>query len=120
MTIEKNDDYIKKSWMLEEIEHDLGCFDIRNANAVDMFVRLREVVRMILAAPKQDVEKVVRCGKCKHWHRETAYCELHSYFHDQEGLCCSPAESPNWTMWDENDFCSDGELTTAGGSENAG
>lgn len=61
--------------------------------------------------------QIVRCGECKHWHRETGYCELHSYFHDSDGLCCSPAESQEWTMWDENDFCSDGEKENSNGKK---
>lgn len=60
------------------------------------------------------------CGECDHWHEETAYCDQNSYFVDEEGLCCSPAESPNWTMWDKEEFCSrfvrrqeDGKRTAA-------
>ncbi len=59
-------------------------------------------------APAIDAVPVVRCKECKHWHEETSYCEKHSYFIDSEGVSCSPAESPNWTMWDADDFCSDG------------
>ena len=117
MTIEKNDDCIKRSWLLQEIEHDLGCYDIRKASASTMFIKLGEVVKMILAAPKEEVVKVVHCGVCKHWHRETGYCGLHSYFHDSTGLCCSPAESQEWTMWDENGFCSDGEKEESSGKK---
>ena len=47
MTIEKNDDCIKRSWLLQEIEHDLGCYDIRKASASTMFIKLGEVVKMI-------------------------------------------------------------------------
>jgi len=94
MTIEKNDDYIKRSWALQESEHDLRCHDISRSTEKSLFVNLGDVVRMLLAAPKENVVPVVRCGECKHWHRETGYCELHSYFHDSEGLCCSPSESP--------------------------
>lgn len=53
--------------------------------------------------------EVVRCGECKHYHAETGYCNEHSHFIDSEGMSCSPAESPNWTMFGENDFCSYGE-----------
>ncbi len=109
MTIEKNDDYIKRSWALQEIEHDLRCHDISRSTEKSLFVNLGDVVRMLLAAPKENVVPVVRCGECKHWHQETGYCELHSYFHDSDNLSCSPAESSSWTMWDEKDFCSDGE-----------
>lgn len=54
-------------------------------------------------------KKLVPCGECKHYHEETGNCELNSYFVDDEGLCCSPAESPCWTMWDKSEFCSRGE-----------
>lgn len=56
-----------------------------------------------------DAVPVVRCKDCKLWHEETGFCEKHSFFIDSDGVCCSPAESPNWTMTDPNDFCSYGE-----------
>lgn len=56
-----------------------------------------------------DVVEVVRCRDCKHWHESTGYCEKHSYFIGADGMSCSPAESPTWTPWDEDDFCSDGQ-----------
>lgn len=51
-------------------------------------------------------KKIGCCGECKHWEEQIAYCELNSYFVDHEGLCCSPAESPNWTMWEKTEYCS--------------
>ena len=59
--------------------------------------------------PTVDAVPVVRCRECKHWHEETGFCEKHSYFVDGDGVCCSPADSPNWTMFDPDDFCSYGE-----------
>lgn len=59
--------------------------------------------------PIVDSVKVVRCMECKNWHEETGFCEKHSYFVDRDGVCCSPADSPNWTMFDPDDFCSYGE-----------
>lgn len=56
-----------------------------------------------------DAVPVVLCKDCKLWHEETGFCEKHSFFIDSDGVCCSPAESPNWTMTDPNDFCSYGE-----------
>ena len=56
-----------------------------------------------------DVEVVVRCRECKLWHEETGFCEKNSYFVDGDGVCCSPADSPNWTMFNPDDFCSYGE-----------
>ena len=64
MTIEKNDDCIKRSWLLSEIEHDLGCYDFEQASAQSMYIRLGDVVKMILAAPKEDLMPVVRCKDC--------------------------------------------------------
>ena len=59
--------------------------------------------------PTIDAVPVVLCKDCKLWHEETGFCEKHSFFIDSDGVCCSPAESPNWTMTDPNDFCSYGE-----------
>lgn len=61
-------------------------------------------------------KKLGSCGECKHWEEQIAYCELNSYFVDHEGLCCSPAESPNWTMWDKEEFCSRFERRADDGS----
>ena len=63
----------------------------------------------VFNAPTVDAVEVVRCLECKHWHEETGFCEKHSYFVDCDGVCCSPADSPNWTMFDPDDFCSYGE-----------
>lgn len=60
-------------------------------------------------SPIIDIEKIVRCKDCKHYHQSTGFCEENSYFYDDEGLSCSPAESPNWTMFSDDDFCSYGE-----------
>lgn len=64
-----------------------------------------DILEEIIEEWKQ-FKKLGSCGECTHWHEETAYCELNSYFVDHDGLCCSPAESPNWTMWNANEFCS--------------
>ncbi|MBR3972888.1 MAG: hypothetical protein IKJ99_02910 [Oscillospiraceae bacterium] len=61
-------------------------------------------------------KKLGSCGECKHWEEQIAYCELNSYFVDHEGLCCSPAESPNWTMWEKEEFCSRFERRTEDGN----
>lgn len=54
MKIEKNDDLIPRSWLLQEIEHDLGCFEIEKflQKKAPLYVDLGDIVRMILAAPK--------------------------------------------------------------------
>lgn len=59
--------------------------------------------------PDADVEEVVRCKECKHWHKETGWCAEHSFFIDADGEFCHPWESANWKMFDDNDFCSYGE-----------
>ena len=51
----------------------------------------------------------VLCRDCKYWHESTGYCDQHSYFVGADGMSCSPAESPCWTTWDADDFCSYGE-----------
>ena len=96
--------------VIKELEELAGSLKGEFPSATSMI----EIMKNILLGHSVDAVPVVCCGECKHWHRETAYCELHSYFHDHEGLCCSPAESPNWTMWDEKDFCSDGERINEG------
>lgn len=53
--------------------------------------------------------EVIPCKECKHYHEETCYCELNSYFVDSDGMCCSPAESPNWEMWEPDETCSRAE-----------
>lgn len=63
-------------------------------------------------------KKIGHCGECQHWHEETSYCELNSYFMDSEGLCCSPAESPSWMMWEKEEFCSRFERRTDDGKGN--
>ena len=52
---------------------------------------------------------VVHCKECKNWHKDTCWCDKHSHFIDSDGEFCHPWESSNWKMFDENDFCSDGE-----------
>lgn len=65
--------------------------------------------RVIDRQPTVAAVPVVRCRECKLWHEETGFCEKNSYFVDGDGVCCSPADSPNWTMFNPDDFCSYGE-----------
>lgn len=58
---------------------------------------------------ESDVTSVIRCWRCKFWHRETGWCDHHSYFIDSEGGPCRPDESCDWKMFDENYFCADGK-----------
>lgn len=53
--------------------------------------------------------EIIPCRECRHYHEETGYCELNSYFVDSDGLCCSPADSPNWEMWQPDETCSRAE-----------
>ena len=64
----------------------------------------------IINEPAADVVEVVRCKDCKYWHESTGFCLKNSYFIDSNEISCSPLESPTWTMWGENDFCSNGEM----------
>lgn len=61
------------------------------------------------------LDSIVQCRGCKHYHAETGYCDENSFFCDSEGMSCSHAESPNWTVWEENDWCSKGERKTGEG-----
>ena len=84
----------------------------RNPNAFNDPERAygwNDLLKILEAAPTVDAVEVVRCKDCKHWHEGTGFCEKHSYFVDCDGVCCSPSDSPNWTMFDPDDFCSYGE-----------
>lgn len=56
-----------------------------------------------------DLVPVVRCRECKHYHTGTGWCDQLSYFQTPNGEPCSPAESMEWKMFQENDFCSMGQ-----------
>ena len=58
---------------------------------------------------KLEAVPVVHCKECKNWHKDIGWCDKHSHFIDSDGSFCHPWESSNWKMFDENDFCSDGE-----------
>lgn len=67
---------------------------------------LREVLE---DTPTADVESVVRCRDCKFYNKKTGFCLNHSYFKDSDGMSCSPADSPDFTFFNEDDFCSRGK-----------
>ena len=52
MKIEKNGELIERDWLLQELEHDLSCFQTGNKNPETLYVHLGDVVRMVLAAPR--------------------------------------------------------------------
>ena len=66
-------------------------------------------VEDIESMPTVDSVKVVRCKDCKHWHKETGWCNHHSHFIGSEGEACHPWESNDWKMLNADDFCSYGE-----------
>lgn len=53
----------------------------------------------IANAPTVDAVEVVRCRECKHWHKETLFCDYMPYGEAQERV-----------NWYADDFCSYGEL----------
>jgi hypothetical protein len=95
--MEKEKRLIDANWILGEIEHDLGCYEIGKMEKGDaLFVDLRDVVRMVCASPTVDAVEVTRCKDCGNAKK---YCG---------GLYCKFYEQ---TM-DEDDFCSHGERRT--------
>ena len=58
---------------------------------------------------KLDNVPVVHCKECKNWHKDIGWCDKHSHFINSDGSFCRPWESNDWKMFNENDFCSDGE-----------
>lgn len=53
------------------------------------------------------------CRECKHYHAGTGWCDQLSYFQTSDGEPCSPAESTDWKMFQENDYCSIGQRKEA-------
>lgn len=52
----------------------------------------------IANAPTIDAVEVARCRECKHWHKETLFCDYMPYGEAQERV-----------NWYADDFCSYGE-----------
>ena len=52
----------------------------------------------ITNAPTVDAVEVVRCRDCKHWHKETLFCDYMPY-----------GEAHERVNWYADDFCSYGE-----------
>ena len=95
-------EYIDKDKLLNDIEY----IDISNCtNIDDIFI---EVERTIDEQPDADVVEVVKCKDCKYYDKATGFCLNHSYFKDSEGMSCSPADSRDFTFFNEDDFCSYG------------
>lgn len=69
--------------------------------------------RMFDSLPTIDAVPVVRCRECKYYHADTGWCDQLSYFQTSDGEPCSPAESMDWKMFQENDYCSMGQRKEA-------
>ena len=69
--------------------------------------------RIFDSLPTIDAVPVVRCRECKHYHSDTGWCDQLSYFQTSDGEPCSPAESMDWKMFQENDYCSMGQRKKA-------
>ena len=54
--------------------------------------------KQIANAPRINAVEVVRCRECKHWHKETLFCDYMPYGEAQERV-----------NWYADDFCSYGE-----------
>ena len=102
-------EYIEREALMEQLgKKKAGIADKRYTEGFnDALMRFRSMVHSAKAA---DVVEVVRCKDCKYWHESTWFCSKNSYFIDSNEISCSPLESPTWTMWGENDFCSNGEM----------
>ena len=72
----------------------------------DWEILAKETLREV---PLVDAVPVVRCRECKHSHSDTGWCDQLSYFQTSDGEPCSPAESMDWKMFQENDYCSMGQ-----------
>ena len=59
---------------------------------------LVDVVEFLDDAPTVDAVPVVRCKDCRHWHKDTVFCDYMSYG--------KASERVNWYA---DDFCSYGE-----------
>ena len=58
----------------------------------------------------------VRCGECKNYDVETAWCKIHSCFVNSNGDFCHPWESNEWKMFDGAYYCADGERRADNGT----
>lgn len=75
-------------------------------DSADDIILLASAVDLI---PSVDAVEVVRCKDCRHWREDIGWCDINSHFVDDNDAPCSPEDSPNWRMFNANDFCSYGE-----------
>ena len=105
-------EYIERELLLIGVD---GCISALHAQAKgdpiqEGAIKLVEATRDYIASlSAADVAPVVRCRECKHYHAGTGWCDQLSYFQTPNGEPCSPAESMEWKMFQENDFCSMGQ-----------
>ena len=105
-------DLISRSRLIEEMKNDLalkytGDVTVNFING--MIARQNEIIDIINDMPSVDAVPVVRCKECKQWNKDIGWCDKHSHFINSDGSFCYPWESNDWKMFNENDFCSDGE-----------
>ena len=67
------------------------------------------ILKKIDNAPTIDAVEVVRCKDCEYYHSDIGWCDKLSYFQTQDGEPCSPAESLDWKVFGDNDYCSYGK-----------
>lgn len=82
-------------------------------NLLDRYGGTDDALALIDTIPASDVAEVVRCRECKHYHADIGWCDQLSYFQTSDGEPCSPAESMDWKMFQENDYCSMGQRKEA-------
>lgn len=80
-----------------------GCNEVIDEVCSNCFM-----ASLIADAPTVDAVEVVRCRDCRHWNPETGFCNLNSHF-SMDGL--------DWDMFNDDDFCSQGERRTDGQAE---
>ena len=100
-------DYIDREALLDRLKEIARCEWNKKTAPVSWSDAYGSFIDEVEQQPAADVAPVVRCKNCQYWHEQIGFCDKHSYFIDSEGMSCSPADSPEWTMWEPYDFCSD-------------
>ena len=104
------DDLISRKALIKELERLRESNPHSDARSRSQHnSEITSCIHRVNIQPTVEAVPVIRCKNCKHWHEETAWCNKHSHFIDCEGGFCHPWESGTWKMFDENDYCSDGE-----------
>ena len=82
---------------------------VLNAKASAELWQMMQEVGMQKATILPVEQPIVHCRDCKHWHEDTGWCYHHSHFITPDGEACHPWESAEWKMFDDEDYCSNGE-----------